>query len=69
MLWAVDSQGGLMGLAGYGPYTDASQPNAAQNLWSATGVSVGTDGMAHLLWNNTDGRVMFWNVDSASTSR
>ena len=58
-LWTVDSQGGLIGLTGYGPYTD----NGASNLWSATAVSVGTDGTTHLLWNNTDGKVAFWNVD------
>ena len=57
MLWTVDDSGSFT-LAGYGPYTD----NGANNLWSATGVSVGPDNVVHLLWNNTDGRVMLWNV-------
>jgi len=60
MLWTVDDAGNFT-LAGYGPYTD----NAPQNKWSATAVSVGPDNIVHLLWNNTDGRVMLWNVDSA----
>ncbi len=57
MLWTVDDAGNFT-LAGYGPYTD----NAPQNKWSATAVSVGPDNTVHLLWNNTDGRVMLWNV-------
>ncbi len=58
MLWTVNDAGSFT-LAGYGPYTDG----AAQNKWSATAVSVGPDNVMHLLWNNTDGRVMLWNVD------
>ncbi len=57
MLWTVDDAGNFT-LAGYGPYTD----NAPQNKWSATAVSVGPDGTVHLLWNNTDHRVMLWSV-------
>ena len=57
MLWTVDDAGNFT-LAGYGPYTDG----AAQNKWSATAVSVGPDGTVHLLWNNTDHRVMLWSV-------
>ena len=57
MLWTVDDAGSFT-LAGYGPYTD----NGANNLWSATAVSVGPDNTVHLLWNNTDHRVMLWNV-------
>ena len=57
MLWTVDDAGNFS-LAGYGPYTD----NAPQNKWSATAVSVGPDNVVHLLWNNTDNRVMLWNV-------
>ena len=60
MLWTVDDSGNFT-LAGYGPYTD----NAPQNKWHATAVSVGPDNVTHLLWNNTDHRVMLWNVDSA----
>ncbi len=57
MLWTVDDAGNFT-LAGYGPYTDG----APQNKWSATAVSVGPDNVVHLLWNNTDNRVMLWNV-------
>jgi len=57
MLWTVDDSGNFT-LAGYGPYTD----NAPDNKWSATAVSVGPDNIVHLLWNNTDHRVMLWNV-------
>ncbi len=57
MLWTVDD-GGSFTYSGYGPYTDG----AAGNAWSATAVSVGPDNVVHLLWNNTDGRVMLWNV-------
>ncbi len=57
MLWTVDDSGGFT-YAGYGPYTDG----APQNKWSATAVSVGPDNVVHLLWNNTDHRVMLWNV-------
>ncbi len=59
MLWTVDDAGTFT-LAGYGPYTDG----APQNKWSATAVSVGPDNTVHLLWNNTDHRVMLWNVSS-----
>jgi len=31
--------------------------------WTATALSVGTEGTVHLLWNKTDGTVSFWNVD------
>ena len=57
MLWTVDDSGSFT-LAGYGPYTD----NAPQNVWHAAAVSVGLDNIVHLLWSNTDGRAMLWNV-------
>jgi len=60
MLWTVDDAGSFT-LAGFGPYID----KGPQDKWSATAVSVGPDNMVHLLWNNTDGRVMLWNVDSS----
>ena len=61
--WNVsDTDGSASGLAGYGPYTDG----AAQNLWGAVGVSTGPDNVSHLLWDNTDGSVVFWDVSSAS---
>ena len=57
MLWTVDDSGSFT-LAGYGPYTDG----APQNVWHAAAVSVGLDNGVHLLWSNTDGRAMLWNV-------
>ena len=57
MLWSVAPDFSFS-LAGYGPYTD----NGANNLWSATALSTGPDGDSHILWNNTDNRVMLWNV-------
>jgi len=60
MLWTVDDTGNFT-LAGYGPYTD----NAPQNLWSATAVATGPDGLSHILWGNTDYRAMLWGVDNA----
>ena len=62
MLWNVASDFTFT-LAGYGPYTD----NAPQNLWSATALATGPDGDSHILWNNTDNRVMLWNVASDFT--
>jgi len=59
MLWSLDDDGNFT-LAGYGPYTDRSP----RNRWTATAVSVGPDNITHLLWNNTDHRVMLWNVAS-----
>ena len=61
MLWTVDDSGNFT-YAGYGPYTDTSVNNAPGNVWHATAVSVGPDNVTHLLWNNTDHRVMLWNV-------
>ena len=63
MLWSVAADGSFT-LNGFGPYTD----NAPGNVWHATAVATGPDGKSHLLWNNTDGRVMLWTVDDAATS-
>ncbi len=64
MLWTVDDAGNFT-YAGYGPYTDDSVgSDPSVNKWHATAVSVGPDNIVHLLWNNTDHRVMLWNVDS-----
>jgi len=62
MFWNVASDGSFT-LNGFGPYTD----NAPQNKWSATAVATGADGLSHLLWNNTDGRVMLWTVDDSGS--
>ena len=58
VLWNVQDDGSLKVLASFGPYTDGSP----QNLWRATGLSVGPDGVMHLLWDNTNHRAAFWNV-------
>ncbi len=60
MLWSI-AQDGSFTLSGFGPYTDG----APQNVWHATAVATGPDGLSHLLWNNTDGRVMLWTVDDS----
>ena len=62
MLWSLAADGSFT-LNGFGPYTDG----APQNKWSATAVATGADGVSHLLWNNTDGRVMLWTVNDAGT--
>ena len=59
ILWTVDDSGSFTYQV-YGPYTDG----AAGTPWSATSLSVGPDNVAHILWNNPDGRVILWNVDS-----
>jgi len=58
MLWSI-AQDGTFTLNGFGPYTDGTP----QNKWSATALATGPDGLSHILWNNTDGRVMLWTVD------
>ena len=64
MLWSLDAQGSVLSVTGYGPYTDTYVSSSPGNLWSAVGVSVGPDGVTHLLWSNTDRRMMFWDVDA-----
>lgn len=68
MLWTVDDAGHVTSHV-YGPPASAlSVPHTTilpQNKWSATAISVGPDNVTHLLWNNTDHRVMLWNVDQA----
>ena len=60
ILWDVDASFSFS-LHAYGPYTDGA-PNTP---WSATAVSVGPDNVTHLLWNNPDGSVILWNVDTS----
>ena len=57
--WSVDGQGNVLSVTGYGPYTD----NGAGNLWNATSIATGANGISRVLWNNTDGRVALWNLD------
>jgi uncharacterized repeat protein (TIGR03803 family) len=63
-LWNVDSQGNVLGIQGYGPYTDTFVSPDPSNLWNAVGVSVGPDDVTHLLWSNVDHRMMFWDLDA-----
>jgi len=60
ILWTVSDNGNFT-YAVYGPYTD----NAPNTPWSATALSVGADNLVHIVWNNPDGRVILWNVDTA----
>ena len=60
MLWSV-APDSTFTLHGFGPYTDGSP----LNKWSATALATGADGLSHILWNNTDGRVMLWTVDDS----
>ena len=61
-LWNVDAQGGFT-IAGYGPY---GEPGSSDN-WTATDLSVGPDGVTHILWNHSDGRVALWYVNADGT--
>ena len=63
-LWNVGDNGTATVLAGFGPYTDGS----ASNLWRAAGLSVGPDGVMHLLWTNPDHKAAFWNVTQAGAA-
>ena len=60
ILWNVNSAFGFTYHV-YGPYNDGA-PNTP---WSASAVSVGPDNMTHLLWNNPDGKVILWNLDTS----
>ena len=64
MLWSLDPQGNILSITGYGPYTDNYVNANPGNLWSVVGVSVGPGGLTHLLWSNTDRRMMFWDLDA-----
>ena len=68
MVWTVDDAGGVSGAAYFGPYTDTSVNSSPTNLWSAAAISVGPDNAVHLLWNNTDNRVMLWNGGTDESS-
>ena len=45
-------------------YPAFSDDGSASTLWQARAVSVGPDGVPHLLWNNPDGRTILWNVNA-----
>ena len=59
-LWNVDSAFNFTN-ALYGPYTDGP----ANTPWNATAIATGPDNTTRLVWNNSDGRVILWNVDAA----
>ena len=58
-LWNVAGDG-TVGVQGFGPYSG----DAPGSVWHATDLATGPDGLSHLLWNNTDGRVALWTVDN-----
>ena len=58
LLWDLNAQAQPTPHA-YGPFSD---DGSANTLWAARAVSVGPDGVPHLLWNNPDGRTILWNV-------
>ena len=60
-LWTLDAAFQLVSLSGYGPYVDG----APENKWRAAAVSVGPDGICHLLWDNADGRAATCAIDDA----
>ena len=55
--WNVDGGGNVIGVTGYGPYTDSGG-----GLWHATSLATGPDGVSHILWNSAGGQVALWNV-------
>ena len=57
-LWYVNPNGSYGVSGAYGPYTDSG------GVWKATAVSVGPDNVAHILWNNPDGRATLWYVNT-----
>ena len=60
ILWAVDTSFRFTN-AVYGPYTDGSPSTP----WHAAALATGADNVTHVLWNNSDGRVIVWDVDPA----
>ena len=55
-LWATDATGGFT-YHYYGPFVVS-----ASDRWAVQGMSVGTDGIVHLLWDNVSGAMALWNV-------
>ncbi len=55
-LWTVGTDGSVIGYA----YPSLSG-------WTAKAVANGPDGLAHVLWNNTDGTIALWNVAANGT--
>ena len=57
-LWFVNPDGSYGVTGAYGPYADNG------GVWKAGAVSVGPDNVAHILWNNPDGRATLWFINS-----
>ncbi len=51
------SPGGTAATTLYGPFTG----------WTAAALSAGADSVPHILWNNTNGQVSLWNVNTDTT--
>ena len=64
MLWTVDGFYSITGLSGYGPYTDAP---ISSSLWRAVGLALTPSSLPYVLWNNSDGRTVLWNVGADGT--
>ena len=69
MLWRLNASGTPLTITGYGPYDDQGDAGVPGNtaIWHAIGLSVGADGLTHLLWDHPDGRAMLWNVNADDT--
>ena len=61
-LWNVDSAFHFTNVL-YGPYTDGP----ANTPWNATALATGPDNISRVVWNNSNGRVMLWNVNAAGS--
>ena len=59
-LWNVDSAFNFTNVL-YGPYTDGP----ANTPWNATSLATGPDNVSRVVWNNSNGRVMLWNVNAS----
>ena len=44
----------------YGTFSD---DGSGSTIWKARALSVGPDNVPHLLWNNPDGRTIFWRIN------
>ena len=54
---ASASPGGTASTTLYGPFAG----------WTAAALSAGADSVPHILWNNTNGQMSFWNVNADTT--
>lgn len=61
VLWDGHADGSYSDHGQYGPYTDGG------GTWKTVALSVGADNLAHLLWDNPDGRAVLWNGKADGT--